>query len=74
MICDRALHVFPQWEKQTKKDCFINFHDESFFGLAKCNMDYVGKKGDKWEPPTEANKQDNMQHIQRLRFEEEDKY
>ena len=40
-LCDRSLYFFPQRGRQLNKDCFVDFHDESFFGLARCDAPLI---------------------------------
>ena len=55
-ICGKALHLLPQRGPNQGKTCFIEYHSESFFGLAKDDVDVMKIKKKDWEYPSEAKK------------------
>ena len=47
----KAMHFFPQKGKCSGKDCFVDYHNEVFFGLALDDAKLVNKRKSDWTPP-----------------------
>ena len=55
-------------KEQTSVGCAMDFHNESFFGLARCIIELLGKKKFEWIPPTHSDKNQNHDHIAAFRL------
>ncbi len=76
-VCDKALHWSDPLDKNVKRGskgqkqnmitCALDYHDEKFFGLAYDDCGLIGVKGKGWGPPTEQMRQDNADHIMKLK-------
>ena len=67
-VCGKYMHWNPKGEKkQTMLSCAADFHNESFFGLARCDAVLVGKEKKDWRYPTCEEKRSNHEHICNLR-------
>jgi hypothetical protein len=69
MVCPEqpALHFFPTKGPNKGKSCFIDYHNDSCFGLAR--RDYqvlLGKSKSEWSPPSDKKKKANAKHIKKL--------
>ena len=66
-IPPRTVHVLSSKGKFTGCGCFMDLHDELFYGLARC--DSATKK--RWQPPDERDKrmQDKMISHMKTRIE-----
>ena len=42
-LCNVPLHFFPRRGCQTKKTCFIKYHSDTLFGLARSDSTLLGK-------------------------------
>ena len=52
MRCGVYLHFFPQQGGvDYKENCFVNYHNESKFGLSRVDQPLVGKKKKNWKKP-----------------------
>ena len=53
-ICGKALHMLPTRGPNVGKTCFVHYHSDSFFGLAKedCSVALIKKKD--WVYPSPA--------------------
>ena len=71
-MCDRAMHFFPQKGKCTGKDCFVDYHNEVFFGLALDDASLVNKRRSEWTPHNITKRINNERHIKSLRTQQED--
>ena len=66
-----ALHFFPSKGPSAGKTCFLDYHNNVCFGLARQDFTGVlGKRKSEWSPPSERKKQENAKHIKKLEFEE----
>ena len=66
MKCGVYLHFFPQrGEVDYKANCFVNYHDESKFGLSRVDQPLVGKKN--WRKPSVTKVNRNRKHISNLK-------
>ena len=51
-VCGVLLHMTPL--KTTKRSCFIDYHNDVFFGLARGDFKFVGALKAYWQLPTAA--------------------
>jgi hypothetical protein len=67
-ICDKAMH-YPSFTKKDEvpKQCFLNYHNTNFFGLAMEDHKLVGKKRKEFEIPTDQRIQEHHVAMQRMR-------
>jgi hypothetical protein len=73
MICPEkpALHFFPAKGPNKEKSCFIDYHDDCCFGLARRDFPVLlGKTKKEWSPPSERQKKANGKHIKNIVAEE----
>jgi hypothetical protein len=62
-ICGMYLHYLPNRGSYKGATCYIDYHNDMFFGLAKSDCKLVNKcKGD-WRMPSSAKKRRNGTHI-----------
>ena len=64
---NKDMHFFLQKWKCSGKDCFMDYHNEVFFGLALDDTTLINKQKSEWTPPNIRNRQKNEQHIKSLR-------
>ena len=64
---DKSVKRGSKGQKQNMITCALDYHDEKFFGLANDNSELIGMKGKEWGPPTEQMRQDNAEHIMKLK-------
>jgi hypothetical protein len=75
-FCNKAMH----FKKGGKKEplymiaCAADYHNESYFGLAKCDSELVSRDPRQWRPPTAEEKASNHEHICELRKRYLDQY
>jgi hypothetical protein len=50
----KGLHHFPQKGNCSSKDCFIDYHDEAFFGLALDDLGLLNKPNTRVIGPLQA--------------------
>ena len=55
-------------KEQTTEVCGVDFHNESLFGLTRCDPELLGKKKSEWIPPTQSDKKQNHDHISAFRL------
>ena len=48
---NNAMHFFPQKGKCSLKDCFVDYHNDVFLGLALDDAKLVNKRKSNWTPP-----------------------
>ena len=66
--CGAYLHFFPQrGSVDYTENCFINYHDNSKFGLCAADQPLVGKKRKDWKNPSVTNMKRNRKHISNLK-------
>ena len=62
-----GIHFFPTKGVAKGKDCFVSFHSDHFFGLAKSDICmFEGFRKKDWKPPTNRQVKANAKHIQAL--------
>jgi hypothetical protein len=66
-LCNVALHYFPKRGASTGAECFMQYHSDAFFGLAKQDATIVQKRKQDWVFPTVAAKRSNAAHIRTLK-------
>lgn len=62
-ICDVALDNNPSTGKCKGYNCFLEYHSDVCFGLAKNDSHLVQKRKSDWLMPTETEKKANRNHI-----------
>ena len=55
-------------KEQTTVGCAVDFHNESFFGLARCDAELLGNKKSEWIPLTHSDRKHNHDHIAAFRL------
>lgn len=65
-LCNRPVHVLTQKGGFNGMPCFLDFHDEYCFGLAKCDS----KKKKEWRPATDKEKRSHSRFIKNLKTDE----
>jgi hypothetical protein len=71
-ICGVALHP-PNGTRGASagKPCFYEYHNTSFFGLAKSDYALTGKRKVDWKEPTDAQKRNHSSFIKNLKAQED---
>ena len=65
-ICGVFLHYNTTRGEAAGKNCFFQYHDDAFFGLAKCDHAIANiKKGD-WKDPSQSAQKKNRDYITRI--------
>ncbi len=65
-LCDVTLHYFTKRGANAGAECFILYHNDAFFGLAKQDATIVKKRKQDWVFPTDAARRGNAAYIRRL--------
>jgi hypothetical protein len=65
-LCDVTLHYFPKRGANAGAECYLLYHSDPFFGLAKQDATLVKKRKQDWVFPTNAAKRGNATYIRRL--------
>ena len=60
-ICGVFLHYSPMKGKYAGKNCFHDYHDDGFFGLARDDDGISNVKKSEWKYPTVAKEKSNSQ-------------
>ena len=68
----KAMQFFPQKGKCSGKDCFVDYHNEVFFGLALDDANLVNKRKSDWTPPNITKRKNHERHIMSLREQQPD--
>ena len=68
-LCDKLMHLKSSGRNGHigELSCAVDYHNESFFGLAKCDAPKVGLTDREWCVPTEHDRDSNHWHIHGLR-------
>ena len=69
---NKAMQTFHQKRKCSGKDCFVDYHNEVFFGLALDDAKLVNKRKSDWIPPDITKRKNNERHIRSLREQQPD--
>ena len=69
MLCGVYLHCLPQRGEHARKQCFFEYHSESFFGLAKADYELAKIRKCDWKYPSSAKKRQNRQLMQEFNTE-----
>ena len=65
-----GLHFFPSKGIAKGKQCFVDYHNDDFFGLAKGDMTlFKGKRLKDWKPPSKRAAATNAKHIREIKKE-----
>ena len=65
-LCNKPLHFFPNRGKNMGKSCFLEYHNDSFFGLAVEDCKVMQKRKSDWTPPSATKKKVQKRHIDSL--------
>jgi hypothetical protein len=65
-LCDVTLHHFSKRGANAGAECYLLYHSDAFFGLAKQDATLVKKRKQDWVFPTNAAKRGNATYIRRL--------
>lgn len=65
-ICDVYLQFNPAKGKHVGKSCFHDYHDDAFFGLARCDTDISKVKKSDWVFPSKAKAKEHLRKIDKL--------
>ena len=65
--CGKSVHGLGK-KRKGPGSCFLDLHDDNFFGLAKCDMDESTRNHRKkdWTYPSDQTRQTNARHIKNL--------
>ena len=63
---NKAMHFSPQKGKYSRKDCFVDYHNEVFFGLALDDTNLVNKRKSDLTPPNIMKQKNHERHIRSL--------
>jgi hypothetical protein len=67
-LCNnKAMHWFPQKGQNGGSSCFINYHNNSFFGLTYDDIKLVNKQKSKWSPANQTKQRNNKKYINNLK-------
>jgi hypothetical protein len=66
-LCDVTLHYFSKRGAHAGAECFLQYHSDAFFGLAKSDAIMVKKRKQDWVFPTNSAKQGNAAYIRRIK-------
>jgi hypothetical protein len=67
-LCNnKAMHYFPQRGQNAGRSCFIDYHNDSFFGLAYDNIKLVNKRMSDWSPANLTKQRNNKKYIKNLK-------
>jgi hypothetical protein len=65
-LCNVTLHYFSKRGANAGAECYLLYHSNAFFGLAKQDATLVNKRKQDWVFPTNAAKRGNATYICRL--------
>ena len=66
-----ALHLFPAKGPNKEKSCFVDYHSDCCFGLARRDFPVLlGKSKTDWSPPSERRKKANGKKVKSIVDEE----
>ena len=66
------MHFFPTKGGSAGRNCFVDYHDEGFYGLAISDCNLVNKRKSEWVEPTQTRRKTNLRHIKGLRQQSND--
>ena len=69
-ICGVYLHFNPKKGEHAGKMCFHDYHDDLYFGLARCDHKINDNKKNEWSNPSRAKERENEKKITDLTVEE----
>ena len=70
-LCKAPVHYFPQKGSQKGQSCFIDYHNDNFFGLARKDVALIGKKKKDWKAPTANVRKLNRRKIKGIMGDDE---
>jgi hypothetical protein len=67
-LCNnKAMHYFPQKGVNAGRSCFIDYHNDSFFGLAYDDIKLLNKRKSEWAPANLTKQRNNKKYIKDLK-------
>ena len=66
MVCGVALHHRPSKGPFRGKDCFMKYHNTSYFGMAYADRHLLNKTRTTWSEPSKTQIINNKRHIQEM--------
>ena len=66
------MHYFPQEGQNAGRSCFIDYHNDSFSGLAYDDIKFVNKQKSEWLPANKTKQRYNKKYIKNLEGGEDD--
>ena len=69
-ICGVYLHFNPKKGEHAGKMCFHDYHDDSYFGLARCDHKITDNKKSEWSIPSRAKERENEKKMNDISLEE----
>ena len=64
---DKPLHCLPSKGKSAGKDCFFDYHSDSFFGLAVDDRAFATGARSTWTPPSQTKRKRHAREIANLK-------
>ena len=65
-ICGEYMHLMPARGENAGKLCFIDYHNDCFFGLAKKDVEYTGQAKKNWSYPSNNQRKRNKEYIENI--------
>ena len=62
-MCDSGIHYFYKKGPGVGKLCFLEYNNETFFGLSRCGMGMYRLQRKAWNPPRSNQKTVHALHI-----------
>ena len=70
-LCGVRLHDYPTSGQAKGKGCFMDWHNDLFYGLAEHDCKIVGTKKAEWRAPSKTKKKQNARLIEKIKKEAE---
>jgi hypothetical protein len=72
-LCNnKAMHFFPKKGVNAGTSCFIDYHNDSFFGLAYEDVKLLNKRKGEWSPANLTKQRNNKKYIKDLKGDGDD--
>ena len=68
--CKSPVHYFTQKGGKKSQNLFFEYHSDNFFGIARTDVDLIGKKKNHWRAPTVTIKKHNKRQIREMENDE----
>ena len=69
-MCKASAHYFPQKVEQKSQIFFVDFHNDNFFGIARTDVDLIGREKKDRKAPTVTIKNHNNRQIRATKKDE----